>query len=487
MNEDKNTFKPADFSDAGNAAVFVREHCDDIIFTDSMGWLCWDGKRWERNEHKALELAEDFSEHMLRDAMGEYRDALHNEAEAKAADPEGSEAVKAASEAVKRSKAYLAHANMTRRVSRLKAILDLARPYMVRPGNSMDADPLELNTQAGIINLVTGAFRPNQQEAYCTKVTAFSRNDKGKDIWDSFLDTITCENSSLKGFLQMVVGMSLFGKVYQEGVTFAVGTGKNGKSTFFNTVAAVMGDYAGYIDIDVITTKNSNDKAALATLRGKRLVIAGELEEGRRLSAATIKKISSTDPFQVEEKYKQPEIVKPSHTLCLFTNPLPRVGSTDEGTWRRIFVVPFNAVIQPDKTIQNYADYLAENAGGFILAWAVEGAQNFARNGFRLDIPDCVEEATYDYRSRENWLENFLSECCIKETGAHVGARELYDAYKAWSEALKDYTRSEKDFSAEMEKLGISKRKSHGINTYFGLRLNDRQNRSNRWYDNEIL
>ena len=66
-------------------------------------------------------------------------------------------------------------------------------------------------------------------------------------------------------------------------------------------------------------------------------------------------------------------------------------------------------------------------------------------------------------------------------------ASELYDAYKAWSEALKDYTRSEKDFSAEMEKLGISKRKSHGINTYFGLRLNDRQNRSNRWYDNEIL
>ena len=89
MNEDKNTFKPADFSDAGNAAVFVREHCDDIIFTDSMGWLCWDGKRWERNEHKALELAEDFSEHMLRDAMGEYRDALHNEAEAKAAERGG--------------------------------------------------------------------------------------------------------------------------------------------------------------------------------------------------------------------------------------------------------------------------------------------------------------------------------------------------------------------------------------------------------------
>ena len=105
MNDIQNTLRPADFSDAGNAAVFVREHCDDVIFTDSMGWLCWDGKRWERNEHKALELAEDFSARMLSDAMAEYRDALHNEADAKATAPEGGEEVKAASEAVKRSKA----------------------------------------------------------------------------------------------------------------------------------------------------------------------------------------------------------------------------------------------------------------------------------------------------------------------------------------------------------------------------------------------
>lgn len=190
------------------------------------------------------------------------------------------------------------------------------------------------------------------------------------------------------------------------------------KSTFFNAVGAVLGDYTGYIDIDVITTRGANDKAALATLRGKRLVIAGELEEGRRLSASTIKKLSSTDPFVVEEKYKQPETVTPSHTLCLFTNHLPRVSSTDTGTWRRIIVIPFNAVIRKDSTIQNYADYLVKEAGGAILAWAIEGAQNFARNGFHLDIPECVEEATEAYRGRENWLENFINERCVRETEA---------------------------------------------------------------------
>ena len=486
MNEDKNTFKPADFSDAGNAAVFVREHCDNVIFTDSMGWLCWDGKRWELNEHKALELAEEFSSQMLSEAMAAYKEALHAEADAKAAEPEGGEAVKAAGEAVKRSKSYLSHANISRRAARIKAILELARPYLVRPGNLMDADPSELNTQAGIINLATGMLWPNQREAYCTKITATSRSTEGEYLWQSFLNTITCEDTDLRGFLQMVVGMSLFGKVYQEGVTFAVGDGKNGKSTFFNAVASVLGDYAGYIDIDVITTKGNNDKASLATLRGKRLVIAGELEEGRRLSAATIKKISSTDPFQVEKKYKDPEIIKPSHTLCLFTNHLPRVGSTDSGTWRRIIVVPFNAVIPKGSTVQNYADYLVEKAGGAILAWAVEGAQIFARNGFRLETPACVEAATKKYQERENWLENFLSECCIKENGARVRARELYSAYKAWSEGLKEYIRSEKDFAAEMEKLGFVKKKSNGM-WYLGICFCASGEHSNRWYDDEIL
>lgn len=487
MSEIQYTVRPSDFSDAGNASVFVREYCNDVIFTDSMGWLCWDGKRWERNEHKALELAEELSKRMLDEARNAYRETLHNEAEAKAANPEGGEAVKSATEAVKREKAYLSHANITRRSARIKAILELSRPYLVRPGNAMDADPLELNTQAGIINLVTGEFRPNQRESYCTKIASVSRSSEGSDLWQSFLDTITGGDNSLKGFLQTVIGMALFGKVYQEGVTFAVGDGKNGKSTFFNAVGTVLGDYSGYIDIDVITTRGANDKAALATLRGKRLVIAGELEEGRRLSAATIKKISSTDPFQVEEKYKQPEIVKPSHTLCLFTNHLPRVGSTDNGTWRRIIVIPFNAVIKRDSTIQNYADYLVEKAGGAILSWAVEGAQIFARNGFHLDVPESVEEATEAYRERENWLENFVSDRCIREPGARVGARELYSAYKEWSDALKDYTRSEKDFSAEMEKRGISKMKSHGVNTYFGLRLDNSQKRSNPCYDSEIL
>lgn len=468
---DAGTVKPADYSDAGNAEVFVREYSSHLIFVDSMGWLFWDGKRWERSEHKALMLAMELSSRMRSEAMEEYTTALHKEATAKVNNPEGGEDVKKAVEATKQAKAYLSHANTTRRAARIKAILDLSKPGLHMPGSAMDANPTEINTQDGIVDLVTGERKYHRQASYCTMITAETEDADGyAEVWQTFLKQITCDNRELQDFLQVIIGMALFGKVYHEGIVFAVGDGRNGKSTFFNAVGAVLGDYTGYINIDVITTKGSNDKASLATLRGKRMVIAGELEEGRRLSAATVKKLASTDPFQVEEKYKQPEIIKPSHTLFLFTNHLPRVGSTDTGTWRRILNVPFNAVIEPNQSVQNFGDVLAKHASGAILAWALEGAQRFAANNFHLDIPQCVKDATEEYRQRENWLANFIDECCEVNPNFRVQASILYAEYRTWAGNAGEYIRCEKEFAAEMDRLGYLNIKPKNKKHYIGLR-----------------
>ena len=42
------------------------------------------------------------------------------------------------------------------------------------------------------------------------------------------------------------------------------------------------------------------------------------------------------------------------------TNHLPKVGANDDGIWRRLVVIPFNAHIVGDTDIKNYADYLFE-------------------------------------------------------------------------------------------------------------------------------
>lgn len=470
------SIKPSDFSDAGNAAVFSRVYRADLLYTDALGWLWWNGQRWERDNHKAVSWALELSEKMLQEAKEENRAALLQVAEATAKHEETGAAEdaetleKAKSQALV-AKAYLTHAKNSRNAIRIKNMLELSKPALVIKADRLDANPFDLNTPSGIVTLTTGQVRPHERAAYCSQITQTGPDNRGVGMWSEFLDTITCGDGSIRGFLQLVAGMSLIGAVYQEGIIIAYGGGRNGKSTYFNALGAVLGDYTGSIDIKTLTTDRANKGASLATLRGRRLVITGELEEHQRLSVATLKQLASTDRLVIEEKFKQPETVKQTHTLVLFTNHLPRVGSTDNGTWRRLIVVPFNATIPSGTGIQNYADVLAKEAGGAILTWAIEGAVNFVRNGFRLDIPGVVEEATETYRAREDWLTNFIDERCIREPNARVGAADLYREYREWAESTGDYVRRLNDFTATMEAAGFHKITPKGKKVWEGLRL----------------
>lgn len=468
------TVRPGDYSDSGNAEIFRAVNERRLLFTDALGWLVWNGKRWERNDHKALTLATELSRDMLADAQKEYRAALVGLAEAKV-DEVGPKELEQATSRAASAKSYLTHAKQTRSAGRLKNMLELAKPAFVVKADTLDANPADLNTPAGIVDLTSGELRPHDREARCSQITATSPGKQGAQMWMDFLDTITQGDGSLKGFLQLVAGMSLHGKVYHEGLILAHGAGRNGKSTFFNALAAVLGDYAGSLDIDVFTTDRQNRGAALATLRGKRLVISGELEEGKRISVATVKKICSTDRITIEEKYKQPETITPSHTLCLFTNHLPRVGSTDPGTWRRLIVVPFRATIPTQESLSNYGDTLVQQAGPSILSWAIEGAVNFASNGYQLQTPDVVEEVTEAYRGQEDWLSNFITECCTRGADRRTGAAELYQVYRAWAQRSGDYVRRLPDFNTAMETAGFHKVAPGNRKTWVGLSLSTTQ------------
>lgn len=458
--------RPGDFSDVGNMDKFLELNEGRLLFTDSRGWLYWNGVCWVADDHRAMKNAAKMSDKMLQEAQIAYKKALHAQADAKA--EEDNEAMDKTAAAVKREKAYLDHAMRTRSDRRIKAILELAKHFLAIDPAKLDANPAELNTPKGIINLKTGEVRPCDKAALCTKVTACGPGSTGAEMWISFLSDVTGGDDPLMGYLQMVAGMALFGRVYEEGIVLAYGPGRNGKSTLFNALAAVLGDYAGTLDIDVLTTDRQNRGAALATLRGKRLVIAGELEEGKRLSVSTLKQISSTDPITVEEKYRSPETIIPTHTLILYSNHEPRVGSTDDGTWRRIRVAPFKTRIS--RGIPNYGEKLVNEAGPAILAWAIQGAMMFAQNGYRLPVPEVVEEATDEYRQRENWLENFLEECCTAGPEARAPAGELYQMYREWAQRSGDYVRRDVEFVAAMEKQGFVRKIREGRRFWLGIK-----------------
>ena len=260
----------------------------------------------------------------------------------------------------------------------LNSCLQAAKPMLQCKPTELDNNEFLLNTPLGTYYLPDGlcGIHPPTATDKITKVTEVSPGDAGKDLWLSAIDTFFCKDAELIEYVQQIVGLAAIGKVYVEALIIAYGEGRNGKSTFWNVISRVLGTYSGNISADTLTVGcRRNVKPEMAEAKGKRLLIAAELDEGMRLNTSIIKQLCSTDAVFAEKKYKDPFQFIPSHTLVLYTNHLPRVGANDPGTWRRLIVIPFNAHIEGNNDIKNYADYLLKNAGEYVLAWIIEGAQ----------------------------------------------------------------------------------------------------------------
>lgn len=111
-------------------------------------------------------------------------------------------------------------------------------------------------------------------------MTTCAPGGKGKKFWEDALRLFFCGDQELIDYVQMVVGMAAIGKVYQEHLIIAYGGGANGKSTFWNTIFRVMGNYAGKLSAEALTMNcKRNVKPEMAELKGKRLIISSEMEE----------------------------------------------------------------------------------------------------------------------------------------------------------------------------------------------------------------
>lgn len=218
-----------------------------------------------------------------------------------------------------------------------------------------------------------------------------------------------------------------------------------------------------------------NVKPEMAELKGRRLIIASEMEEGMRLNTAVVKQLCSTDEIQAEKKYKDPFQFIPSHTLVLYTNHLPKVGANDDGIWRRLVVIPFNAHIVGDTDIKNYADYLFENAGPAILAWIIEGAQKAIAQNFKTDPPQCVKDAVQAYREDNDWLGRYIDECCEVGSSCQEKSGEFYQQYRAYCIQNGEYIRSTTDFYSAVDKAGFVRRKTNKGMFVHGVQLKSGQ------------
>ena len=482
---------PEDYTDLGEAKVLRREYGSELMYSNETHFLRYDGISWIENDLYAMGAIFEFLDLQLADAKEQVentKQALIKAKMAKSVMRNGVETIelmkKADDEhplviAFHKAEAYYKFAMLRRDYNRISATANTVKPMISVDVNDLDKDAFLLNTPDGTYNLRLGVAgsQPHDPSDLITKKTACSVGDDGKTLWLNALDTFFCKNQELIDYVQQVVGLAAIGKVLHEHLIIAYGNGANGKSTFWNAIARVMGDYSGDISAEILTTTKScrNVKPEIAELRGRRLVIASELEEGTRLNTGIVKQLCSVNAIVGEKKYKNPFSFLPSHTLVLYTNHLPKVGANDDGTWRRMIVVPFDAKITGSSDIKNYTDFLFEHAGPFILKWIIEGAQKVINNDYRLEAPAVVTNAIEAYRAENDWLAHFLSECCDTDPVNNERSGQLYQSYRAYCTRTGDYIRSNADFNAALEHAGFERRKTKTGSIIYGLKLRDGQ------------
>ena len=486
--------KPGDYTDLGQAKVFASFYEKELLYTDATDYLRYNGEFWEESRQGAIRAAEEFLDLQLADAEDCVKTA-ENRLKAfgvKEADlSEGvrklkkvfirsnnaavsSESFLSACSVYEAAVSYRAFAIKERSMTGIYAMLQAAKPMLEVPLDSLDADGFLLNTPGSAIDLREGSDsgRSPEYSDYITRQTLYSVGDKGESIWQEALDTFFCNDEALKEYVQQIVGLAAIGRIYQEALIIAYGDGRNGKSTFWNTVSRVLGGYSGNFSADALTAGcRRNVRPEMAELKGKRLVIAAELEEGMRLNTSVIKQLCSTDDITAETKFRDPFRFTPSHTLVLYTNHLPRVSATDDGTWRRLIVIPFHAKITGNSDILNYSDYLVQNAGPAIMRWIVEGARKVLLANCKPPLPACVVQAIKAYRETNDWLSDFLKECC--ETGETLREKsgELYQAYRMHCARRGEYARCAADFTTALELAGFTRKKTSQCTYINGLKL----------------
>ncbi len=415
-----------------------------LRFVHGIGWYCWDGARWREDDRGEARRA--VAEGVLRPALRQAIDLDRRQRDELVAD-------------VRRCESAAG-------VDGVLRLAESLEPFAVTV-RDLDADPYLLNLTNGTFDLATGKLRAHDPDDLLTKVTGAGYDPVSPaDVFERFLSEIL-PDADVREFVQALFGVGLVGKVIEHVLPIFTGVGRNGKSTLLNVVRAALGDYAIEAEPDLLIDRDRAHPTGLMDLRGVRLAVCQESDEGRKLAVGTVKRLTGGDAIRARRMRADFVQFEPSHTAVLVTNHKPRVPGDDPALWRRLRVVPFDVVVpEPDPRLP---DRLALELPA-VLAWLIDGYRLYAQNG--LKEPDAVAAATETYKASSDVLGRYLDERTVNGSEhMYVRASELFADWQSWCQRTGEHAGRQNEFAESLDQRGFRKVNRSIGRVYTGLGL----------------
>lgn len=430
-------------TDLGNARRLVDNYGADLRYAPQLNsWFAWNGKAW----------AEDVTGDVHRKAKA-IVDAMVTEiATAQNSDDK---------------KALFKHWEKSQSSGSLKAMVSVAETEPTIPIriDALDASPMLFNAANGTIDLSTGRFGAHNRANLITKVAPVDYDPAATcPTWEWFVRWAMQDDASMIEFVQRAVGYSLTGETTEQVLFFLNGGGENGKSTFLNTIQAILGGYAISAEPELLlAADNDRHPTGLADIIGRRFIVAQELDEGRRLAESTVKRLTGGERLRARRMHQDFFEFDVHAKFWIAANHRPGIRGTDHAIWRRIRLIPFTATIAPGQKDPALPSKLRAEASG-ILNWALEGLRKWRESG--LGEAAAITEATNSYRADQDHLGRFIEEACVVGPSVYCSAKELSAAYAKWCDETGERAWSWKAVGGRLTERGFSRNKRGRANVY---------------------
>lgn len=469
-------YKRYHLDDTGNANKFFdyfgeyfRYNVTDKVF------MYWTGKTWI-NDNKDIikKYANELIEISRKEISSIDKNIIDYQNAGKVAELENEKKYKDAF--VKNLTRMSNKAGKEAMISEFKALKNIAAS-----SDEFNKQKFLLNTESGVVNLEDGSIKSFSAELMISKNTNCKVSYEEPIEWIKFLNSIFYrgdsdeqikETEEIIHFIKTALGYTLSGDTSEQGLFLLFGGGSNGKSTFTEQVAHMMGDYADSVASNILMQqKQQNDSAkfSIAKLKNARYVSTGETDDGERLAEAQIKAWTGGESINAQFKFGNEFSYKPQFKIWMSTNNKPIIRGTDHGIWRRIFPIPFLNRFTDEQKDKRMPEKLKAESDK-ILGWCIKGFQEYRAQG-GLILPNCLKKERNEYKDQMDVVAQFLNNQTVSHPSYKTSAKILWQNYKIWAKDNEEYLLRQSKFEEQILNKNYIIQKERGEKMIVGLKL----------------
>ena len=283
-----------------------------------------------------------------------------------------------------------------------------------------------------VVDLRTTTVRPVKDGERISRRLGCDPDFDKPDLWlRTLAQTLPCDCLDL---FQRFVGYCLTGYTREHVFLFAVGDGRNGKSTVLGTVQKLLGEYwRGLPQTALVGGHYEQHPEWLARIEGARLVSALELPESGSWRLPLLKALVAGDTMTARRMRKGSFEFTPQCKLIVAGNHKPNLSTVDKAFESRLVLLPFERTFEKAAADRKLPDKLHAELPR-ILGWAIKGACKYLIEGLG-DNPGSATNAAADYLAEQDRFGAWAEERLTFEPDVFTPTRKLLADYNEFAGA----------------------------------------------------